>query len=217
VVSIQQEDEMLIQPKPIQPDEIVAGCIAVYKNIWSDWKKTIQTIEDVTSDPASGVFFKPATTNGDAAQGKAFSQKRTNSDLYLSEQAHNNEELRKINNRFFETTFAATRAYIELMGIDEEAYFVEGFNLLKYQGGQEYTAHYDGDTISGRSISPILYLNDDYEGGELEFVNFNLKIKPEAGSLYLFPANYPYRHIAHPVTNGTKYAIVTWLHDRPAG
>lgn len=208
---------MLIQPNPIEPDEVVAGCIAIYKNIWSDLKKTIQTIEDVTNDPTSGLFFKQAVTLGDIEQNKISSQARTNSDLYLSEQAHKNEEFRKIHNRFYETVFAASRAYKKLMNIEEEIYFIEGFNLLKYKGGQEYTAHYDGSTLSGRSISPILYLNDDYEGGELEFVNFNLKIKPKAGTLYLFPSNYPYRHIAHPVTNGTKYAIVTWLHDRPAG
>jgi hypothetical protein len=208
---------MLIQPNPIEPDEIVAGCIAIYKNIWSDSKKIIQTIEDVTSDPTSGLFFKQAVTLGDVEQNKISNQARTNSDLYLSEQAHKNEEFRKIHNRFYETIFATSKAYKKLMNIEEEIYFTEGFNLLKYKGGQEYTAHYDGGTSSGRSISPILYLNDDYEGGELEFVNFNLKIKPEAGTLYLFPANYPYRHIAHPVTNGTKYAIVTWLHDRPAG
>lgn len=208
---------MLIQPNPIEPDEVVAGCIAIYKNIWSDSKEIIQTIEDVTNDPTSGLFFKQAVTLGDIEQNKISSQSRTNSDLYLSEQAHKNEEFRKIHNRFYETIFAASRAYKKLMNIEEEIYFIEGFNLLKYKGGQEYTAHYDGSTSSGRSISPILYLNDDYEGGELEFVNFNLKIKPKAGTLYLFPSNYPYRHIAHPVTNGTKYAIVTWLHDRPAG
>ena len=208
---------MLIQPNPIEPDEIVAGCIAIYKNIWSDSKETIQTIEDVTNDPTSGLFFKQAVTLGDVEQNKISNQARTNSDLYLSEQAHKNEKFRKIHNRFYETVFATSKAYKKLMNIEEEIYFAEGFNLLKYKGGQEYTAHYDGGTISGRSISPILYLNDDYEGGELEFVNFNLKIKPKAGTLYLFPSNYPYRHIAHPVTNGTKYAIVTWLHDRPAG
>jgi predicted 2-oxoglutarate/Fe(II)-dependent dioxygenase YbiX len=60
-----------------------------------------------------------------------------------------------------------------------------------------------------------VYLNDDYEGGEVEFVNFGIKIKPQPGMLLLFPSTYPYAHIAHPVTSGVKYAIVTWIHDRP--
>jgi predicted 2-oxoglutarate/Fe(II)-dependent dioxygenase YbiX len=61
----------------------------------------------------------------------------------------------------------------------------------------------------------LLYLNDDYSGGELEFRNFQLKISPKKGMLLLFPSNFAYAHIAHPVTSGTKYAFVTWLHDRP--
>jgi predicted 2-oxoglutarate/Fe(II)-dependent dioxygenase YbiX len=87
--------------------------------------------------------------------------------------------------------------------------------MLKYSTGQEYHAHYDGGTGSGRSLSAIVYLNDDYEGGHVEFVNYGVKIKPKPGMLLLFPSSYAYRHIAHPVTSGTKYAIVTWLHDRP--
>jgi predicted 2-oxoglutarate/Fe(II)-dependent dioxygenase YbiX len=55
------------------------------------------------------------------------------------------------------------------------------------------------------------YLNDDYEGGELFFDKLNLKIKPQAGDLYLFPSSYIYSHAAMPVTDGTKYSIVTML------
>jgi predicted 2-oxoglutarate/Fe(II)-dependent dioxygenase YbiX len=69
-------------------------------------------------------------------------------------------------------------------------------------------------TSTGRSVSAICYLNNDYEGGELEFPHFNLTIKPEPGMLILFPSNFAYAHIAHPIISGTKYALVTWLRDR---
>ena len=91
----------------------------------------------------------------------------------------------------------------------------ENYKMLKYPVDTEYKKHYDGATASGRCISAIAYLNDDYEGGEIEFPNFEIKIKPKAGMLVLFPSNYAYAHIAHSVTKGTKYAIVTWIHDRP--
>ena len=42
----------------------------------------------------------------------------------------------------------------------------------------------------------------------------NFRTNYQTGMLLLFPSNYPYAHIAHHVTSGTKYAIVTWLHDR---
>jgi Rps23 Pro-64 3,4-dihydroxylase Tpa1-like proline 4-hydroxylase len=94
------------------------------------------------------------------------------------------------------------------------SFYTEDNNLLQYTETQKFNSHYDGGSGSKRTISPILYLNDDYIGGEIEFVNFNIKIKPKSGSLILFPSNYAYRHTAHPVTSGTKYAIVTWIHDR---
>jgi len=90
----------------------------------------------------------------------------------------------------------------------------EDYNMLKYRGGQGYVAHADGSTETGRAVSAILYLNNEFEGGEVEFVNFGVTIKPQPGMLLLFPSTYPYTHIAHPVTSGVKYAIVTWIKDR---
>jgi predicted 2-oxoglutarate/Fe(II)-dependent dioxygenase YbiX len=108
---------------------------------------------------------------------------------------------------------AATIPYARKHDIDE--LYHEGYNMLRYSTGQEYKAHADGGTGLGRAISAIVYLNDDYEGGEVEFVNFGVKIKPKPGMLLLFPSTYPYTHVAHPVKDGIKYAIVTWIHDRP--
>jgi predicted 2-oxoglutarate/Fe(II)-dependent dioxygenase YbiX len=109
---------------------------------------------------------------------------------------------------------ASTIPYAQKFNINENLYH-ESYQALKYRPGEFYKAHYDGGTESGRSISAIVYLNDDYEGGEIEFTNFKIKLKPEKGMLILFPSNYAYTHIAHPVTKGTKYSLVTWIHDRP--
>jgi predicted 2-oxoglutarate/Fe(II)-dependent dioxygenase YbiX len=54
------------------------------------------------------------------------------------------------------------------------------------------------------------YLNEDYEGGEIEFGRFNLKIKPKANQMIMFPSNYIYNHTVHPVVSGTRYAVVAW-------
>jgi predicted 2-oxoglutarate/Fe(II)-dependent dioxygenase YbiX len=89
--------------------------------------------------------------------------------------------------------------------------------MLKYRSGEEYKAHYDGGTMSGRAVSALVYLNSDYEGGEIEFPHFGIKIKPEAGMMLLFPSNFAYRHIAHPIRSGTKYSLVTWIRDQPYG
>ena len=85
----------------------------------------------------------------------------------------------------------------------------------KYQKNKiEHIVIDGGSTDVSRQVSCVCYLNDDYQGGELEFPNFKVKIKPEQGMLILFPSSFPYLHIAHPITQGIKYTLVTWLRDK---
>ena len=50
-----------------------------------------------------------------------------------------------------------------------------------------------------------MYLNDNYEGGEIEFPNQKVKIKPEAGSILIFPSMNPYIHESKPTSKNEKY------------
>ena len=59
-------------------------------------------------------------------------------------------------------------------------------------------------------LSLVMFLNDDYEGGELEFPYFDYKIVPQKGKVVLFPSSFAYSHIAHPVEEGTKYTAINW-------
>lgn len=202
---------LFIPPKPIQPTAIYAGCIYEFENIWPDYETVIEELEQEVSNPDNLFSFVPAETLDGGGQSHGI---RTNAHLGLSGAAQQNEWFRNLNNRFYQTLVPTVEYYRQKFLADIPQLYHEGYNILKYKAGTEYKAHYDGDTGSKRSVSPILYLNDDYTGGELEFAHFNLRIKPRAGTLYIFPASFPYAHIAHPVQTGTKYAIVTWLHDR---
>jgi predicted 2-oxoglutarate/Fe(II)-dependent dioxygenase YbiX len=193
----------------LYPTKVMAGCIELFENAWPNPLETIASVEKECGDANSGLFWQKATVfNNDAKQ-------RTNYNLGITKSANelNNQVAQNVHNQMYALLMAATVPYARKHNIMQLSHG-EGYNMLKYSAGQEYKAHYDGSTASARSVSVIVYLNDDYEGGELEFVNFGIKIKPPAGSLFIFPSNYPYAHIAHPVTEGTKYALVTWLHDR---
>lgn len=206
---------MYINSFPINPTYIVGGAIAVYEDVWADHEKTISEVLELTSDIDSNVRFIPSQTNGDMQSGSGTVQSiRTSSGLYITKAARSNEVFRKINNRCYELIYSAVQNYKGMFKIEADIKDVEPYGLLKYSSGEEYKFHYDGDTESKRSISVLIYLNDDYVGGEIEFPNFKVKIKPKSGTLILFPSNYAYGHIAHPVESGTKYVIVTWLQDR---
>ncbi len=87
-------------------------------------------------------------------------------------------------------------------------------HLLKYDESGHLPAHQD-QGISSRVLSVLLYLNDDYEGGEIEFRHSNLKFKPKAGSVLFFPSNFLYVHEVYPVTKGPRYALPNWYHNIP--
>lgn len=92
--------------------------------------------------------------------------------------------------------------------------------ILRYQPGGKYLHHADSchfDTVSrtwyrveDRDLSLLLYLNGDYTGGGLSFVNFHCHFRPCAGDLLMFPSDNRYEHQAEVVHTGVRYAIASW-------
>lgn len=87
--------------------------------------------------------------------------------------------------------------------------YMEAINFVRYQPGQHFAVHADHGFSYSCTVSSIMYLNDDYKGGELWFPYLNITFKPEAGDVVLFPSTYIYAHAALKVTSGTKYSAVT--------
>jgi hypothetical protein len=85
-------------------------------------------------------------------------------------------------------------------------------HLLRYDKTGHLPAHQD-QGVSTRVLSVLLYLNDNYDGGEIEFRHSNVKIKPEPGSVLFFPSNFLYVHEVYPVTKGPRYALPNWYHN----
>tara|TARA_E500000318_G_scaffold874_1_gene1179 strand:+ start:357 stop:932 length:576 start_codon:yes stop_codon:yes gene_type:complete len=95
---------------------------------------------------------------------------------------------------------------------------IKGINdiqILKYEPGGFYTWHIDhaGDVIP-RTMSCILFLNNDYKGGNLCFRDPNgeneISIEPKPARLIIWPSNFLYPHTVKPVTEGTRYSVVGW-------
>jgi len=92
--------------------------------------------------------------------------------------------------------------------------------ILRYRPGQEYRPHVDWDGgDNGRIITALIYLNDDYDGGETLFVKSGLKVKGEKGDVLVFHSvtadgafDPMSEHAGLPVTSGTKYLASRWIH-----
>jgi len=85
-------------------------------------------------------------------------------------------------------------------------------HLLKYGPGGHLPAHQD-QGVSSRVLSSVMYLNDNYSGGEIEFINSGVKLKPKAGSIIFFPSNFLYVHEVYPITEGLRYSMPHWYHN----
>lgn len=120
------------------------------------------------------------------------------------------KELAKIWQQCFDRQHAAVEHYRSIFRIADLRYW-EAMNFIRYGEGQHFMEHHDCGYSYNCVVSLVGYLNDDYDGGELSFRLQNLKIKPKAGDLYVFPSNYMYPHVAEKVTSGIKYSLVTML------
>ena len=96
--------------------------------------------------------------------------------------------------------------------------------FLYYTEGGHYKPHYDGEAMwtnpdgtkqwkksIDRDISTVLFLNDDFEGGEFVFPAYRIRIKPEPGLLIAFPSTHHYLHGVEPVKSGERVVSVCWM------
>ena len=86
--------------------------------------------------------------------------------------------------------------------------YKEAFNFVKYGPGKYFKLHGDHGPYYTCTVSAVVYLNDDYLGGEIEFPRHGLKIKPDAGDIIVFPSNFVYEHASCEIFDGIKYSVV---------
>ena len=91
----------------------------------------------------------------------------------------------------------------------------ESIQILQYEKNQEYKFHHDTANHRDRkefyrTISVIVYLTDNFEGGGTLFPHTSFKPKP--GYALIFPANWCYPHAGELVTEGIKRVAVTWYY-----
>jgi hypothetical protein len=118
-----------------------------------------------------------------------------------------------IDNNLFEIFGEVGRKYTSQIGACGYARD-SGYDLLRYHKGGKYDFHVDsgfgGEDL--RVLSMILNLSsmDDYFGGSLEFEE-GPTFPLDQGDVIVFPANFCFPHRINPITDGTRYSIVTWF------
>lgn len=80
--------------------------------------------------------------------------------------------------------------------------------LIKWNDQSYLPAHIDGNERIAKpsiTIGALIYLNDEYDGGELYFPEYNIQIKPKTGDLVIFPCHF--LHEVKKISNGERYTL----------
>lgn len=125
------------------------------------------------------------------------------------------------------TTVAINRRIANLAGADHRC--AEFLSVLCYAPGQEYRPHFDWlppgadfDRGGQRVTTALLYLNDDYKGGETHFLKPDFKVRGKPGDLLVFAnvlkdgsGDTASRHAGLAVAEGRKWLGSKWFRERP--
>lgn len=101
----------------------------------------------------------------------------------------------------------------EKIGARDLQYLSRNYCLRKYDIGGSMGPHVDRNYDNKDNTmdwTALIYLNDDYEGGELVFSELDFKIKPRAGSVVFLPCNVI--HEVEEVKNNFKYYLFFFFH-----
>jgi hypothetical protein len=134
--------------------------------------------------------------------------------------------------------YGATKTYIDHHGIELDNWVHQTPSVCLYKSdskvSDKMTMHYHTDWQPEKAeargtkfrLTCTMYLNEDYDGGELAFVIRNNRddatdeirfdYKPSAGDILVFPSTEPFYHGVKPLTNGDRFFIRNfWLEYFP--
>jgi len=85
--------------------------------------------------------------------------------------------------------------YLKKTGFELSKYsWTRPLELVRWRVNSFLAAHSDGsdepEDFPLMKIGSLIYLNDEYEGGELYFNDYKITIKPNPGDLVIFPNHY---------------------------
>lgn len=181
--------------------KIYADKIFYFEGVIENPEKIIALIEEtdktLTDDDALTRWYEWTTSDGYVfgQQKQAIPHKMATTKPSIR------QAIESINN----TLYDAGRYYADALGIE----YISPSNLSfsKYSKGKTMGPHVDSYDQPGviPMMSGVVYLNDDMIGGEINFPNQNVLIKPKAGSIVIFPSVQPFLHESKEVIEGWKY------------
>ncbi len=124
------------------------------------------------------------------------------------------EHWKDLDGELFRSLSSAIREFRESFPYFKGPFKDMGYAIQRTDPGEYYHWHIDGGSheFSQRQLVAVWYLNDvPGPGGETEFLYQDIKVKPEAGKLVLFPPFWTHEHRGVELQQGVKYIATTWV------
>ena len=130
---------------------------------------------------------------------------RDNQDVLIAPPNHS--ESNKLINKYSKI---AKKYHVDQNGFALPIYTSEAY-LSLWNVDASAGVHSDSNHTEWIIFSTVLYLNNDYDGGEIYFPNQGIEIRPQAGDMVIFPSGgHEYFHGVNPITSGKRYTIAMW-------
>lgn len=201
--------------------------VDVYRNVLADPKAMYETMKQSDADANGQYFLKnwdPWSHFGTYTQSK-------------NEQFDVTDELIKSHPRYIEEKDFVEKVqkayddvlmdYVHRHQLDlPEGWRFSGCSYSKYNDqidslSNKMTMQYHTDFITSQKDMPgdkfyitcTMYINDDYDGGDIEFFVDGKLInhKPVAGDILVFPSREPYFHGVKTIYNGRKFFVRNFI------
>jgi hypothetical protein len=187
---------------------VFAEKIFYYESVIEDPKGLVDAIElsndDLSETSLISNWHSWSSSNGSYVFGE---RKITNPDAFISAA----ENVKLIFSLLKDTLLEYGQDYANTLGVSLGSQMP--ISISKYFTGASMGPHTDSSpNPTTEHISAVLYLNDDYSGGEIAFPDQGIVIKPTAGSLVIFPSIPPFFHESREITSGTKYMSPAFWH-----
>ncbi len=193
-------------------------------------QQTIREVPTGNGQPGSFIFEKPNALPLDICQemirrfeedtenqypgriGQSFSKDQSmkrSTDLVTS----GKENWKDLDSELFRSLGNAIKEFRELYPFFKGAFKDNGYAIQRTNTGEYYHWRIDGGSheFADRQLVAVWYLNDvEGPGGETEFSYQQIKVKPQAGKLVLFPPFWTHEHRGVTLEKGVKYIATTW-------
>lgn len=117
----------------------------------------------------------------------------------------------KLRSMFFEKALPAITTYMETNNISRMFPRKSFITVSKLFPGHSMVAHKDNFDKDSNHFICMMYINDDFDGGELNIIDANIKYKPNAGDLVFYRANMEHEVLE---SDGIRYSIGYGLTDK---